>query len=234
MILKEIKSPRILPLTIPCANQRSLRKVEAKINLSKTILQTPRLSLIPITKIASINESFSDSLNDYVKSKELSSWKSEFENTGYGLWCIHAESNEYNYFPPDIISATSSRLSLYCADDFNFRLPPSSTSSSSSPSLTCSSYFTLPIGYIHLSKDSFINLGIFQSHTSQGYATEALKKLLFTIFDLGLTNGVVKLRVENDAIARVAEKLGFMKGEKNIFSISKIQFRDLWNSDDHE
>jgi hypothetical protein len=233
MIRKERKSPRILPLTIPCANQRPGRKVEVKVKLSNTILQSPRLSLIPITKIASINESFSDSLNDYVKSKDLSSWKQEFENLGYGLWCIHVDSNECTYFPPDINSATSSRLSLNCVDDISFRLPPPSNGPPSS-SLNSSSYSTLPIGYIHFSKDSFINLGIFQSHTSQGYATEALKKLLSTIFDLDLTNGVVKLRVENDALARVVEKLGFKKGEKNIFSISKIQFRDLWNSDDHE
>lgn len=221
-------------LSIPCADRRQERKSEQsdnKINLCNSILETPRLSLIPVTKIASIHEGLSDPLNDTVKSKELSGWKEEFESLGYGLWCIHSDVNDSSN--TDLFESSSgligSRLSLHFTDDFNFRLPPSSVSSSNSPQVS------LPIGYIHLSKDSFINLGIFERYTSQGYATEALKKLLSVIFDVGLTNGIANVKVENAAIARVVEKLGFKEREKSIFSISKTEFQDLWKSiDDFE
>jgi RimJ/RimL family protein N-acetyltransferase len=206
---------------------------EAKIKLSNTILQTPRLSLIPITKIASINESVSDPLNEYVKSKKLKGWKQEFEKFGHGLWCIHTDTHEETCFPLESSLNTPNRLSLNFTDDFNFRLPPLSSGCSSSSTLTCSPHTSITIGYIHLSQDSFINLGIFKRYCSQGYATEALKKLLSIIFDQDVTS-VAHLRVEHDALARVLEKLGFMKKEKNVFSISRLQFRELWNSDDHE
>ena len=231
MTEKERKSPMMPLLTIPSSDRRQERPFRDSnkilINLSNIILETPRLSLIPVTKVASFNEKLSDPLNEYVKSKELSGWKMEFESFGFGLWCIHSEVN------PSALSSSSStsinRLSLNLADDVNFKLPPPSPASSSAQ------VQLMPIGYIHLSKDSFINLGIFNRYTSQGFATEALKKLLSVIFTFNhIPKELVHVKVDNDVVARVVEKLGFTEKEDGVFSISKSDFNELWYSEDSE
>ncbi len=218
--MKERKTPTKYT-TIPCADQRQERrsdKLGYNINLCNTILETPRLSLIPVTKIASIHETLSDPF--IATFKGLNACRKEFESFGYGLWAIQSNEPLVSGYP---------KTYLHFTDDFNFRLPPSSTYSPSSPSQA-----SIPIGYIHLSQKSFINIGIATKFTSQGYATEALKKLLSVIFDIDLCH-VAHVKVENDAMARVVEKLGFKEKEPKVFSIRKSEFNDLWNSiDDYE